>query len=202
MALQPFEPWRFFIFLILYTVGRTPWTGDQPVSCTQNNTKNKRTQTSTPLVGFEPTNLVFERANTVRALDRPATVIGPFWISERFIRSNSYLEDLSRHTLNNYVGSEVLIAVVMKSFIFWDITLCSVLKINHRFGGICRLYLQGRRVNPATNQRETGSMLPWLILRPWRWKQHFSPKRRLNSKRLHGVISQTIECLRTLLRHN
>jgi hypothetical protein len=32
MALQPFVgPWPFFFsFLILYTVGRTPWTGDQP----------------------------------------------------------------------------------------------------------------------------------------------------------------------------
>jgi hypothetical protein len=28
-----------------------------------------------PLLGFEPTILVFERANTVRALDRAATVI-------------------------------------------------------------------------------------------------------------------------------
>jgi hypothetical protein len=34
MALQPFiGPWPLFLsFLILYTVGRTPWTGDQPVA--------------------------------------------------------------------------------------------------------------------------------------------------------------------------
>jgi hypothetical protein len=33
MALQPFfGPWPLFNFLILYTVGRTPWTGDQPIS--------------------------------------------------------------------------------------------------------------------------------------------------------------------------
>jgi hypothetical protein len=31
MALQPFfGPWTLFSFLIFYTVGRTPWTGDQP----------------------------------------------------------------------------------------------------------------------------------------------------------------------------
>jgi hypothetical protein len=33
MALQPFVgPWPLFIFLIFYTDGRTPWTGDQPVA--------------------------------------------------------------------------------------------------------------------------------------------------------------------------
>jgi hypothetical protein len=32
MALQPFGPWTFFSFFILYTVGKTPSTGDQPVA--------------------------------------------------------------------------------------------------------------------------------------------------------------------------
>jgi hypothetical protein len=33
MALQPFVGlWPLFSFLILYTVGRTPWTGDQSVA--------------------------------------------------------------------------------------------------------------------------------------------------------------------------
>jgi hypothetical protein len=33
MSLQPFVgPWPLFSFLILYTVGRTPWTGDKPVA--------------------------------------------------------------------------------------------------------------------------------------------------------------------------
>jgi hypothetical protein len=31
-------------------------------------------------------------------------------------------------------GFEVLTAVVIKSYIFWDITPCSLLKINRRFG--------------------------------------------------------------------
>jgi hypothetical protein len=35
-------------------------------------------------------------------------------------------------------GFEVLTAVVMKSTIFWDITPCSPLKVNQRFGGIYR----------------------------------------------------------------
>jgi hypothetical protein len=82
MAPQPFVgPWPLLSFLNLYTVGRTPWTEDQPLArplpahrATQ--TQNKRTQTSMPQVGFEPTIPVFERAKTVHALDRATTVIG------------------------------------------------------------------------------------------------------------------------------
>jgi hypothetical protein len=72
----------FFSFLILYTLGRTPWTGDQPVSrplLTHRTTEiqNKRTQTTMHQVGYEPTIPVFERAKAVHALDRAATVICP-----------------------------------------------------------------------------------------------------------------------------
>jgi hypothetical protein len=71
----------FFSFLILYTVGRTPWTGDQPVARplpTHRPTQiqNKRTQTCMYGVGFEPTVPVFDRAKMVHASDRVATVIG------------------------------------------------------------------------------------------------------------------------------
>jgi hypothetical protein len=49
MTLQPFGPWPLFSFLILYTVGRTPWTGDQPVvrllpTHRTTQTQNKGTQ--------------------------------------------------------------------------------------------------------------------------------------------------------------
>jgi hypothetical protein len=68
---------RFFSFLILHTVGRTPWTGNQPVArpppTQRTQTQNKRTKTS---MGFEPMIPMLERANTVHALDRAATVIG------------------------------------------------------------------------------------------------------------------------------
>jgi hypothetical protein len=50
MALQPFVgPWLLFQFLNLYTVGRTPWTGDQPVA-RPLPTQNKRTHISMPRV--------------------------------------------------------------------------------------------------------------------------------------------------------
>jgi hypothetical protein len=40
---------------------------------------------------------------------------------------------------NNNVGFEVFTEVVMKSIIFWDVTPCSLLRCNRRFGGIYRL---------------------------------------------------------------
>jgi hypothetical protein len=60
-ALSSFSLWlyspldldRFFSFLILNTVGRTPWTNDQPVARPlpthrTTQTQNKRTRTSMP----------------------------------------------------------------------------------------------------------------------------------------------------------
>jgi hypothetical protein len=47
-------------------------------------TQNKRTQTSFPRVGFEPTGLVSERANIVHALDRASTLI--VFFSIRIVR--------------------------------------------------------------------------------------------------------------------
>jgi hypothetical protein len=62
-----------FSFLIFYTVGRTPWTGDQPVARPLpaqigQHKQNIRTQPSVPQMGFEPTIPVFERAKTIHAL--------------------------------------------------------------------------------------------------------------------------------------
>jgi hypothetical protein len=71
----------FFSFLILYIVGRTPWTGNHHFAMTlfihrTTQTQNKSAQTFTPRVGFKPTTPVFKRAKTVHVLDRAATVIG------------------------------------------------------------------------------------------------------------------------------
>jgi hypothetical protein len=38
---------------------------------------------------------------------------------------------------------------------FWDITPCSPLKFNRRFGRTCRLHLQGRKISQARNQRDS-----------------------------------------------
>jgi hypothetical protein len=54
------------------------------------------------------------------------------------------------------VGFEGLTAVVVKSSVFWDITLCSPLKVNRRFGGTCHVHLQCWRISQARNQCEAG----------------------------------------------
>jgi hypothetical protein len=64
---------------------------------------------------------------------------------------------LSRRGSIVSVGFEVLTAVAVKNSIFWDITLCSLLKDNRRFRGTFRLNLQGRRINQTRNQLETGN---------------------------------------------
>jgi hypothetical protein len=57
-------PWPLFQLLNPYTVGRIPWTGDQPAARPlpehrTAQTQNKRTQTFMPRVGLEPTIPVF-----------------------------------------------------------------------------------------------------------------------------------------------
>jgi hypothetical protein len=64
----------------------------------------------------------------------------------------------------------------MKSTIFWDITPCSPLKINGRFGGTCHFHLQGLRISRARHQYVASTL-----------------KCRLTFNGLHGAISQNIE---------
>jgi hypothetical protein len=80
---SPCGPWPLFQFLNLYTVGRTPWTGVEPVARPlpiqrTTQTQNKRTQTSMPRVGFKPTIPVFEGAKMIHTLDRTAVVIDKY----------------------------------------------------------------------------------------------------------------------------
>jgi hypothetical protein len=71
--------WNFFSFSILYTVRRTPWTGDEPVA------RPLPMQIHMPQVRFKPTIPVFERAKTVHDLDRAATVIGCSFVGTKII---------------------------------------------------------------------------------------------------------------------
>jgi hypothetical protein len=103
----------------------------------------------------------------------------------------------------------------MRTIIFWDITPCSTLKANRRFAATCRLHLQGRRISQAKKSVKAGGeqgqaqlclppatwFLVWLILRPWTWRRHAAPKRRLIPNELHGVISQkTVLFITTAVR--
>jgi hypothetical protein len=51
---------------------------------------------------------------------------------------------------HRYVGSELLVAVVMKGSVFWDITPFSpLLKVERRFRRKIRIHFQGSRVSQA-----------------------------------------------------
>jgi hypothetical protein len=48
----------------------------------------------------------------------------------------------------NPVGSEVVKAVIVENAVFRDVALYGF-NVNRRFGGTCRLHLQGRRNNAS-----------------------------------------------------
>jgi hypothetical protein len=75
---------------------------------------------------------------------------------------------LQKKRMQWIVWFEVLTAVVMKSTIFWDITPCSPLSVNRRFGGTCRLLFQGRRIRRVRNQRESRCQAEL-----WLWRDIF-----------------------------
>jgi hypothetical protein len=86
---------------------------------------------------------------------------------------------------SNFVGIEVLTQVVMNSTIFCDITLCSPLKVNRRFGGTYYLHLQVEKWAEQDTRVKAGGKK--------RIKRRYVPrKRRLTFNGLHGVLSQKI----------
>jgi hypothetical protein len=99
---------RFFSFLILYAVGRTPLTGDQPVSRPlpthrTTQTQNKRTQTHMPQVGYELTIPAFERAKTADALDRAATSASLYEV-----KTLKTLVYILTHIINIFEGTPIM----------------------------------------------------------------------------------------------
>jgi hypothetical protein len=115
MALQPFLGLdRFFSFFILYTVGykvgRTTWTGIQPIArplSTHRTTQTdiKLTQTSMPWVGFKPTISVLERAKKV-----PPYTARPPWSAEPLYTASKTSLRLRHH------GSDVNIYFVIRKY--------------------------------------------------------------------------------------
>jgi hypothetical protein len=61
--------------------------------------------------------------------------------------------------VNLQLGFEVLAAVVIKSSILWDITPCSPLKVNRRFGETYRLHLLGRRISQTRKKQKSACFL-------------------------------------------
>jgi hypothetical protein len=64
-----------------------------------------------------------------------------------------------------YIGAEVYAVVVTKSSVYFDITPCSLLKVNGRFGGTFCLYLQGRRISKVRNQHEAPALTDYIYNR-------------------------------------
>jgi hypothetical protein len=122
--------------------------------------------------------------------------------SENQWMSTMSLFALTLH-ISQIVGFEVLTAVVMKISIFWDITPCSPLKVNRRFGETYRLHLQGRRVSQKRNQSEAGSkqIRGEIFLRNFGWFQRNT--RRYNSEdtnsSFHGLILSVLMMFGSLL---
>jgi hypothetical protein len=52
------------------------------------------------------------------------------------------------------IGVEVLPPVAMTSYVCWDITQCSPLRVNGRFGGTHHLHLQSWRVSQAWSRQQ------------------------------------------------
>ena len=48
----------------------------------------------------------------------------------------------------NYVRMNAITAVLMKSYVFWDMTLCRLVYMYKHFGGICFLHLHGMQFIP------------------------------------------------------
>jgi hypothetical protein len=121
MALQPLWALASFQFPDLFTTGRTPWTSDRPVART-TQTMNKRTYTPNihSLSGIRTHDhglrasecssclrprgycdrLASERAKTVHALDRSATVTGrcKLLCPTKFTRISIYDTGGRKHT--------------------------------------------------------------------------------------------------------
>jgi hypothetical protein len=101
---------HFFSFLILYTVGRTPWTGDHPLQC-----RNLHTGQHKPRIHAQrhqclkwesnPRPPMFEPAKTVRALDSAATVID---FHPVVLRNKSIIRPSTRQLFMKIIKSKVI----------------------------------------------------------------------------------------------
>jgi hypothetical protein len=115
----------------------------------------------------------------------------------------------NRKTSLILIEFEVLRAVVMNSYIFWDIKPCSLLKISSHFRRTCHLHLQDRIICQAIKQHDAGIkqqlcllhasrwFLAWLILQSWTWMRHVPPKHWFTFNRLHGDIGQKTELFKS-----
>jgi hypothetical protein len=100
---------------------------------------------------------------------------GRIWFITVFIRALPCRSNITGSTSTHPVSLRYCIwgsyNGVMNRFVYWDITYCSPLKINWRFGRTCLFRLQVSRVRQARNQQESGTKKnrgTWRLLKVWK----------------------------------
>jgi hypothetical protein len=99
---------------ILQTVGRTPWTGDQPIVRPlriQHNTNTDGSRTFISRVGFEPTNPGFDRAKAFLVLDQAATLIAVLTIVVTFCNFSNKISGIMDPTLKSKANAKISVAM-------------------------------------------------------------------------------------------
>jgi hypothetical protein len=77
-------------------------------------------------------------------------MLGSSWVATQLAASQEGLSSMSEWVSEWWIDA---LASVVVSSIYWDITLCSPLKVSRRFGTCC-LHLQGRRISKASDQHK------------------------------------------------
>jgi hypothetical protein len=100
-----------------------------------------------------------------------------------------FIRQLVAIIIRSCIISVFYLTLMLKSSIFWDITQCSLLKVNWRFGEKFRLHLQRRKISETRDQPPALTHVSWLV--------HSSTLKmvecRLNFNGPHGVTSQKTE---------
>jgi hypothetical protein len=130
--------------------------------------------------------MVFKMCSTTLCFQKAQT-------TQTYLLTITFNNKQERHWLwfqsIQFVGFEVLTAVIMNAAIFWDIAPCSPY-VNRRFRRTYHLHLQGLAI--------CCTLVPCSAdFRSWRWRWHVSPKRCLTYW-LHGATSQKMATSNTV----
>jgi hypothetical protein len=81
--------------------------------------------------------------------------------------------------------------IKIKSIIFWDVTQCSLLSYNRRFGGTYRLHLQGLRNHFSKNQQASR----WQGATQQTTRRHVPEDDTLHNERCENLKSYKIKII-------
>jgi hypothetical protein len=122
--------------------------------------------------------------------DRTSVLIEEnLYASEQFFVKFLFMSD---SLLNS--ADAVILRIMRRVLSYGTITPCSLLKVNRRFVGTCRLHLHDRRISQARNQHEAVSKLAGFLLvllfYPGDRSDMFLRNVALTFSGLHGIIFQ------------